>query len=162
MAAAGLRLRAFLTEAAALARRGPDVTGGALGGDIERAVSAFQARLAAALALPALEARFASPWPRPARTLLSGERDALGAILGWAALEALGRLSDPSHVGAAAARLFDALRIRPVLADALARLGLHGDESWRAAARVRVALAHAGLGAEERAGGRAAAARLAR
>jgi glycosidase len=140
-AAAGVRVRAFLTEAVELARRGPDVTGGPLVGDIERAVSAFQARLAATLALDELEARFESPWPRPARTLLTGERGALGGILGWAALEALGRLGDPSHV--AAARLFDALRIRGVLADAIARLGLQGDEPWRAAARVRVALAHA-------------------
>lgn len=130
-------------EAGELARRSPDVTGRAFGGDIEGAVSAFEARLHAALRIAALEARFESPWPRQARTLLTGERGALGGILAWAALEALGRLCDPSSAGEAAARLFDALRVRGVLADAAARLGLEGDAPWRVAARVRVALAHA-------------------
>jgi hypothetical protein len=37
--------------------------------------------------------------------------------------------------------LFDELRLRSVLADAFSGTGLHGEDSWRAAARVRVGLA---------------------
>jgi glycosidase len=143
LAEASRRARAFLVEATTFARRSPEVTGGTLSGDVERAVRTFRARLDAALKLPALEARFESPWPRQARVLLAGEREALGGILGWAALEALGRVGGASNVSAAAARLFDALRVRGVLAEAAARLGLEGDDAWRAAARVRVAFAHA-------------------
>ena len=136
------RLRAFLAEAAALTARSPDLTGGALAGDVERALSTFGTRLDGARRLGALQARLATPWPQPVRALLIGGRGTLGAIVGWAAFEALGRLGAPSNVGAAGTRLFDALRLRGVLAQAGARLGLEGDEGWRAAARVRVALAH--------------------
>ncbi len=140
---AGSRVREFLAAAGEFARRRPDVTGGEFHGDIERAVRSFESRLDVAPRLAALEARFPSPWPRDARTLLAAEGGALGGILAWAALEALGRLCDPENATDAAARMFDALRLRGVLADAVARLGLEGEECWRAAARVRVALAHA-------------------
>jgi hypothetical protein len=84
-----------------------------------------------------------SPWPSDARALFAGDAAALGALLGWCALEALGRACDPANAAASAARLFDSLRLRGVLADAVGRLGLEGEERWRTAARVRVALAHA-------------------
>jgi hypothetical protein len=38
--------------------------------------------------------------------------------------------------------LFDLLRLRSTLAEAAERLGVEGEEGWRAAARVRVALGH--------------------
>jgi glycosidase len=138
------RLRAMLTEARELSKRSADVTGGEARGDIEGAVRAFEERLAAAPRVAALEARLPSPWPPDVRALVAtGTGAALGPILAWAALEALGRAHDPSNATEAAARLFDALRLRGVLAGALERLGLEGEECWRAAARVRVALAHA-------------------
>jgi glycosidase len=137
------RVRVLLTEAQALARRSPDVTGSLLRGDVEAAVRAFAARLAAVRRLSALEPRFQSRWPAPARELLGGTEAARGAIVAWAAVEALGHLAAPSVPSTEAARLFDALRLRPVVAEAAARLSLEGDDTWRAAARVRVALAHA-------------------
>jgi hypothetical protein len=143
LAAAGDRVRAFLVEAREFSRRSADVTGGEVHGDIESAVHAFEDRLDAAPRIAGLEARFQSPWPPDARRLLAAGREALGAILAWAALEALGRVGDPSDAPGSAARMFDALRLRGVLADAVARLGLEGEDGWRAAARVRVALAHA-------------------
>ena len=141
-AEATARVRVFLTEAAALARRSPDVTGGALAGDLESALQVFDSRLEAAPRLAALEPRFESAWPATARALLAGG-DAPGAILAWAALEALGRMAAPAEPMAAAARMFDALRLRGVVAEAAERLGVVGEGAWRTAARVRVALAHA-------------------
>jgi hypothetical protein len=39
--------------------------------------------------------------------------------------------------------LFDHARLRQPIADALEKLGAHGDDRWRAAARLRFAFAHA-------------------
>jgi glycosidase len=140
---AGHRVRAFLIATRELSRRNPDVTLGELDGDIESAVRAFGGHLDAALRIGGLEARFESPWPGDVRALFAADdAAALGTLLAWCALEALGRVSDPSNAPDAA-RLFDALRCRGVVAEAAGRLGLEGEECWRAAARVRVALAHA-------------------
>ena len=65
-----------------------------------------------------------------------------GAVLGWCAVESLGCLFDPSHRDLAAARLFDALRLREPIAESLAQSGLEGEEKWRAAARLRASFAH--------------------
>jgi hypothetical protein len=64
------------------------------------------------------------------------------AVLGWCAVEALGCLFDPRHRELAAARLFDALRMREPLAESLSSCGLGGEEKWRMAARVRASFAH--------------------
>ncbi|HTO12225.1 MAG TPA: alpha-amylase family glycosyl hydrolase [Candidatus Binatia bacterium] len=142
-AEAAARLRALVVETEALGQSNADVTGGAARGDVDAAVQAFERRLDGARTLSALEARFESPWPGGARRLLSADGGALGGILAWAALEALGRLWAPSTPPEAAARLFDALRLRAVVAEAVRHLGVEGEDSWRAAARARVALAHA-------------------
>jgi glycosidase len=141
---AGDRARAFLTAAHDLAKRSAYVTSGEFRGDVDSAVRAFEKRLDAVMNIAALEPRFASPWPRDVRALFEiHDAAALGAILGWCALEALGRARDPANAVECSARLFDSLRVRGLLAEAEARLGLAGEECWRAAARVRVALAHA-------------------
>jgi len=107
-------------------------------------VQAFEKRADAAMNLAALEAHFTSPWPSDARALFDPhDAAALGAILGWCALEALGRAYDPGNPAECATRLFDSLRLRGALAEAGKRLDLEGEECWRAAARVRVAFAHA-------------------
>jgi len=137
------RLRAFLVETRALAVRYPDVTGSPLRGDVDAAEELFASRLGAARRLPALEPRFESAWPAPARAVLAPRGGALGGILAWAALEALGTLVAPTDPAGAAGRMFDALRLRPVVAEAAARLGVEGEDAWRVAARVRLALAHA-------------------
>src|SRR5262245_66251299 len=74
--------------------------------------------------------------PRRAR-FASDSAAPLGAILTWAALEALGRAGDPAIATDGAARLFDALRLRDVLAGAARRLGVEGEDCWRAAAGAR-------------------------
>ena len=138
------RLRAFLAAVHDLTKRGTDVTIGEFRGDVGSAVQAFGKQLDAAMTIAGLEARFASPWSSDVRSLFAPDNvAAVGALLGWCALEALGRAYDPANAAESASRLFDALRLRSVLAEAAGRLGLEGEECWRAAARVRVALAHA-------------------
>jgi glycosidase len=65
-----------------------------------------------------------------------------GTIVAWCALKALGELRNPNDPDHAAAGLFDLFRERDQLADAFGRLGLVGENRWRAAARVRIAFAH--------------------
>jgi glycosidase len=144
VADAGDRVRAFLAAVQDVAKRTTDVTIGEFRADVGSAVQIFEKRLDAAMNLASLAARFSSPWPAAVRALFEpSNAAALGALLGWCALEALGRVRDPANAGKLAACLFDSLRLRGVLAAAEERLGLEGDECWRAAARVRVALAHA-------------------
>jgi hypothetical protein len=69
-----------------------------------------------------------------------------GAVVAWCALEALGWLKNPAEPQHAAAALFDSLRLREPLAECFSELGLEGEERWRAAARVRAALAHSSWG----------------
>ena len=119
-------------------------------GDPHAAAGLLRRRLEAALRLPALEARFGTPWPEEARAVLptagssAGHATAIwGTLLAWCVLEALGRACDPADPDRAAVRLFEALRLREPMADAFALLGLEGEQRWRAAARVRAAFAHA-------------------
>jgi len=144
LADAASRVRAFLDEVSELARRSPDITTGNFRGDITKAVHVFETRLHAALKIAEVEARLESPWPRDTRALFAVESQAArGAMLAWSALEALGLFCDPSHATDSTVRLFDDLRLRGVLAEAVQRLGVEGEEGWRVAARVRVAFAHA-------------------
>jgi len=135
-------MRTFLDEVSDLARRRPDITTGNFRGDIAKAVHVFETRLHAALKLAEVEARLESPWPRDTHALFAVEsRPARGAVLAWSAIEALGLFCDPSNATDSAARLFDDLRLRGALAEAMQRLGVEGEECWRVAARVRVAFA---------------------
>jgi glycosidase len=120
------------------------------GGDpVEGALRAFDRRWRAASRLLDVERRFRAPWPDEVRAVLPARRaspdaarPAWGTIVAWCALEALGRAFDPSDPSGAAVRLFDDLRLRAPLADALGEVGLAGEDRWRGAARVRLALAH--------------------
>jgi glycosidase len=138
------RLRSLLAEARALAARDPAMTGGQFIGDVQAAAAGFASRVEAVGRVAALESEFQAPWPAPAHTLLVERPAGTGAILAWAAAEALGRaFADADPTGTEAAGLFDALRLRQVVAELVARIGAEGEEAWRVAARVRVALAHA-------------------
>jgi hypothetical protein len=68
-----------------------------------------------------------------------------GTVLAWCGLDVMGRLWNPDNPECAAKDLFDILRLREQLAAALGLLGLTGEERWRAAARVRIAFAHADI-----------------
>ncbi|HKT51295.1 MAG TPA: alpha-amylase family glycosyl hydrolase [Candidatus Angelobacter sp.] len=113
---------------------------------------ALAERMRAALMLPALSRKAGVKWPAELKSVLPIARPGTEsqavwtAVLGWCAVEALGCLLDPRHRDAAAAQLFDALRLREPLAEMLAEAGLEGadleQEKWRAVARIRASFAH--------------------
>jgi hypothetical protein len=65
-----------------------------------------------------------------------------GTVLAWCAMEALGRVCNPKDPEHSAAQLFDTLRLREQMAEGFGRLGMTGEDRWRAAARLRIAFAH--------------------
>jgi glycosidase len=120
-------------------------------GQLDVVVGELCEHLEAALRIPELEHYFSEPWPEEARSVLptAGAPPKVaspvwGAVLAWCAVHALGCLSEPKEPEAAAVQLFDSMRLREALADALARLGLKDEERWRAAARIRASFAHVG------------------
>ncbi len=97
--------------------------------------------IAAALRLPGLQS--ASPvWPESASAIVqggaSGElgRSTWATILAWTVLRHL------NFGGQSSVRLFDELQLRSALGEIFSGMGVMGEDAWRAAARVRVMLAH--------------------
>ena len=113
----------------------------------------FQSCLRRMMCLPQLESAFSAAWSAEARHILPSRspRTHSSAIwapaLGWCLVRALADSQEKTGTGTgakpvteAATDIFDRLRLRSALAESFAALGLEGEESWRAAARVRVAL----------------------
>ena len=76
-----------------------------------------------------------------------------GPVLSWCVLELLAESIDAEKPERAALDLFDRLRLREPLAHSFLALGFKGEESWRAAARIKVALlVEAGVCAPEASG----------
>jgi hypothetical protein len=116
----------------------------------------FRERVRAAMNIPALERLFPTPWKVVARRLLPSLSPELiataiwGPVLSWCVLELLAESVDAEKPEGAALDLFDRLRLREPLAHAFSALGLEGEESWRATARIKVALlVEAGVSAPE-------------
>jgi glycosidase len=108
-------------------------------------------RLRAALSLTALTRKAGLKWAAELKNVLPigkpGAESAgvWSAVLGWCAVEALGCLLDPRHRDLAAARVFDALRLREPLAESVAAArseNFEGEEKWKAVARLRASFAH--------------------
>ncbi len=93
----------------------------------------------ALLEVPGAESRGAASWPVAARSVLPSRSPAGAVAPVWAAAIAASvlRLFGTGTVGSA--DVFDSLRLREVLAETMQSLGVEGEGSWRAAARVRVA-----------------------
>ena len=106
----------------------------------------FRILARAAMRIPALESLWAEPWPPAARRVLpshSPQRMATamwGPVLAWSVLELLAESVNAEDPKRAALDLFDRLRLREPLAHAFEALGFAGEESWRVAARIKVAL----------------------
>ncbi len=106
----------------------------------------FRQRVRAAMRIPTLEARFATPWPAAARRVLPNPSPQVtatamwGPILGWIALTLLAEAIDSENVAATALDLFDRLRLREPLGNAFGALGFEGEEGWRVAARIKALL----------------------
>jgi hypothetical protein len=61
-------------------------------------------------------------------------------VLAWSVLELLAESVNPANPQRAALDLFDRLRLRDPLGHAFEALGFEAEESWRVAARIKVAL----------------------
>src|SRR5262249_13556819 len=114
----------------------------------EEVFAGFSSRLLSARILASRGRAAGLRWPDVAQDVLplndnpqSSQVNAWGALLAWCALEAIGLRESPDEPEAAS-RLFDTLRLRQPLAEALAACGFAGDEHWRAAARLRASFAH--------------------
>jgi glycosidase len=106
----------------------------------------FRQLLRAAMRIPVLESLFPEPWPAAARRVLpsqSPQRTATavwGPVLAWSVLELLAESVNAGNPQRAALDLFDRLRLREPLGHAFEALGFEAEESWRVAARIKVAL----------------------
>ena len=109
----------------------------------------------AAIHLPLLEHQFVSGWPPDARAILPSNSPQVeattiwGPVIAWCVLQIFGKTIDPHAPSMAALQAFDQLRLRDPLAQAFAQLGMHGEDSWRAAARVRIAFLSETLAGKE-------------
>jgi hypothetical protein len=105
-------------------------------------VAACRVLLLGATRLPVVAHTVAADWPAPSRIVLPSIQAAgLGGqtwapVLAWVLLRALPWPGDRTS-------MFDHLHLRTVLAESFSALGMQGDANWRAAARVRILLAHA-------------------
>ncbi len=106
----------------------------------------FRERARAAMRIPALETLRPNPWPAAARRVLPSLSPGListelwGPVLAWFTLELLAEATNAQDPERAALDLFDRLRLREPLAHAFEALGFGNEESWRVAARIKVAL----------------------
>ena len=98
----------------------------------------------AALRLPLLERMFSTVWPGTVRRWLpscepgvSAERT-WGPVVAWALVQSLPGTARPEE-------RFDHLQLREALGAIFSTGGMEGEDVWRAAARVRVLLAHGNL-----------------
>jgi hypothetical protein len=66
-----------------------------------------------------------------------------GPVLSWCVLELLAESIDAQKPERVALDLFDRLRLREPLAHSFSALGFEGEESWRAAARIKALLVEA-------------------
>ncbi len=114
-------------------------------GSEKEAQAMLQRSYAALLRLPLLEAEFSTPWPEPAREVLPNisPRTNAGAIVAPAVSVIALRWLLPRLKQAAQEKAengFETLHLRKVLAKAFKALQIEGEDSWRAAARVRLLL----------------------
>jgi Alpha amylase, catalytic domain len=114
--------------------------------DTRAAVEMLKKRVDELRRIPALVKAFRKPAPDHCANMLptrATESAAWGATLAWVILEVAGRVAAPDDPEHYAMLLFDHARLRHPIAEALEKLGAHGEDRWRAAARLRFAFAHA-------------------
>jgi hypothetical protein len=116
-------------------------------GDQTEALQSFRRTLDAALRLPKIDGL---PWSKEAAKVIPTDDTTADnaaavwcSVIAWAAAEALGPCCDPKDPTAISSQIFDALRVREVMAESFAAAGAPGEERWRAAARIRASFAHA-------------------
>ena len=100
--------------------------------------ASLAANTTAAASLITLNEQFSSAWMALLKVLpVSHETQWAPPLLAYALLESLPWVSDQPGSRLV---LFDGLQLRAALASAFESLGIHGEDAWRAAARVRLTL----------------------
>jgi hypothetical protein len=103
----------------------------------------FSAALPAVVSLPQVEQKLLDVWPVDARTLpLNGALENNPNAV-WAPILTLALLNTLASEIRDGAMLFDQLQLRSALADIYSSLGIEDENAWRAAGRIRIALAWA-------------------
>ena len=106
-------------------------------------------RIHALLRLPLSETQCAQPWPTEARRVLPSQSPLTNAgwvwspVLAYTLFAAFGESLSLAAPSDPALAIFDTFGLRTVLAEAFARLEFIGEDIWRAASRVRIALSAA-------------------
>jgi Alpha amylase, catalytic domain len=102
----------------------------------------IEAKAIAAAQLVALSQTFSSAWPEAVRRVLPNAtkpsihpEQIWAPILAWTILRSVPTQSDR-------AELFDRLHLRSALSEIFSSVGMEGESTWQAAAKVRVLLAH--------------------
>lgn len=118
--------------------------------DAEELAEHFDTYLRSAIRIPQLENSFAATWPPEARTVLPNRNPKSQAaavwapVLGWSLIRVLAdkmlENQTDDGTGRIDVEIFDQLRLRSSFAEIFASLGVTGEDSWRAAARIRIAL----------------------
>jgi glycosidase len=123
--------------------------------ELDSLSASLRTRLRAALRIPALEALFPQPWSAAARRVLPSPSPEVaataiwGPVLSWSLLGLLADAVDADQPNQTLLDLFDRLRLRQPIAEAMTGLGYEGDENWRVAARIKAGLlVGAGVGRE--------------
>jgi len=104
----------------------------------------FDHYLRTVMRIPQLEHAFSAPWPPEARAVLPSHNPKSQAaavwapVLGWLLVRVLAEYAEGNTE--AGVSIFDHLRLRSSFAEIFASMGLVGEDSWRAAARIRIAL----------------------
>lgn len=130
--------------------------GSAIGSKAEQELlTKLEAKLEAIHHIPELEAGFTNAWSAHARRILPSYSPSIsttavwGPVIALTVLELLGSVLDPAQKETTTLQLFDELRLREPLAKNFALLGLHGEASWQAAARIKVGILQSQRTAEE-------------
>jgi hypothetical protein len=118
-------------------------------GDRDKALQHFRQRLQSAKSLDAVVKQLPAAYTTEIKSVLPVEAveeisaPLWASLIAWATTEALGAYCDANTAHQAAAQVFDALRLREVMAQSLEKLGMHGEERWRTIARLHATFAHA-------------------
>jgi len=106
------------------------------------APESIEAKATAAAQLVSLWQTFSSAWPEAVRRILPNTTKSLAhpeqiwaPILAWIILRSVPTRSDKVE-------LFDRLHLRSALSEIFSSVGMEGENTWQAAAKVRVLLAH--------------------
>jgi glycosidase len=142
-----VRAKAFLKEAHATCLTGLPSGSRQARVEEERLERVLDQFVLASLRIPRLERFFSTGWSAQARAVLPSHNPSVDStaiwapVLGWCLVRVLADCVQFADPQASATDVFDQLRLRAAYAEIFATLGLEGEDSWRAAARIRLALA---------------------